>query len=86
MSHVAVEWIIGTADRQQNLVPEITSQRGVRATKHMLAAKLAVLNASHCSYLSESNVLGVLPKALPADVQVVLTDDSPFVATYSAAG
>lgn len=41
--------------------------------------------ASLCSYLSEANVLGVFPKALTADVQVVFADDTPFVATYSAA-
>lgn len=64
----------------------ITSQRGVCVPLSIgLEPKLAVLQASHFSYLSESNVLGVLPKALPADVQVVFTDDTPLVATYSAA-
>lgn len=38
-----------------------------------------------CSYLGEADVLGVLSKALTTDVQVVFADDTPFVATHSAA-
>ena len=46
---------------------------------------MTAMKAPFCSYLGEPNVLGVLPKALTADVQVVLADDTPLVATYSAA-
>ena len=38
-----------------------------------------------CSYLGESDILGVLSEALTADVQVVFADDTPLVATHSAA-
>ena len=38
-----------------------------------------------CFYLDKADVLGVFSKALTADVQVVLADDTPLVATYSAA-
>lgn len=38
------------------------------------------------SYLSESDILGVFSKALTADVQVVFADNTPLVATHSAAG
>ena len=36
-------------------------------------------------HLDEANILCVLPKALPAHVQVVLPDDAPFVAAHAAA-
>ena len=38
-----------------------------------------------CVYLDEPDVLRVFPKALTADVQVVLADDTPLVATHPAA-
>lgn len=37
------------------------------------------------SHLDESNVSGVLPEALTADVQVVLADDTALVAADLAA-
>jgi hypothetical protein len=38
------------------------------------------------SHLDEANVVGVLPEALAADVQVVLADDAALVAAHTAAG
>ena len=40
---------------------------------------------SSASHLDEANILCVLPKALPAHVQVVLPDDAPVVAAHAAA-
>jgi hypothetical protein len=37
-------------------------------------------------HLDEANVVGVLPEALAADVQVVLADDTTLVAAHAAAG
>lgn len=37
------------------------------------------------AHLDEANVVGVLPEALTADVQVVLADDTALVAAHTAA-
>jgi len=38
------------------------------------------------THLDEADVLGVLAEALPADVQVVLADDTPLVRAHAAVG
>lgn len=38
------------------------------------------------SCLDEADVLGILPEALPADVEAVLADQAPAVAADPAAG
>lgn len=43
------------------------------------------LTQAPVAYLDEANVVGVLPEALTADVQVVLADDTTLVAAHTAA-
>lgn len=54
-----------------------------------LAFDAAELIAGHncypVPYLDKTNVIGVLPEALSADVQVVLADDAALVAAHTAA-
>ena len=36
-------------------------------------------------HLDEANVLGILPEALSADVEAILTDQTPVISAHSAA-
>lgn len=51
--------------------------------RHHFIARSSTLPAA--SDLDKTNVLGILPEALSADVQVVLADDTPLVAANTAA-
>ena len=41
--------------------------------------------ARECAYLDETDVLGVLPEALTADVEAVLADQAVAIAAHTAA-